>query len=82
MGGFKVYGTFFYQFYIFPGTIHQTTYLCMKEGSLFVLFCFVLFVLMRSAEPGCFRIAFLVSLGDEGCIRLVSWRLDFWCKSS
>ncbi len=29
--------------------------LSVKEGSLFVLFCFVLFVLMRSIEPGCFR---------------------------
>jgi hypothetical protein len=32
----------------------------MKEGSLFV--CFVLFVLMRSTEPGMLQNAFLVSL--------------------
>jgi hypothetical protein len=32
-------------------------HLSMKEGSLFVLFCFVLYciVVMRSTEPGCFR---------------------------
>jgi hypothetical protein len=34
----------------------------MKEGSLFGLFCFVLFVLMRSTERGMFQIPFLISL--------------------
>jgi hypothetical protein len=34
------------------GFIH----LSMKEGSLFVLFYFVLFVLARSTKSGCFRL--------------------------
>jgi hypothetical protein len=61
--------------------------LSMKEGCLFVcLFCFVLFVLMRSTEPGCFRLCswslWKALEEEEGCIGLVSWHLDLWCRSS
>ncbi len=45
-------------------------YLSMKEGSLFVLF---LFVLMRSIEPGCFKShswSLWKALKKEGCIGL------------
>jgi len=48
----------------------------MKEGNFFVLFCFVV---MRSIEPGCFRLCswcFWKALYEEGCMGLVSWRLD------
>jgi len=57
-----------------------TDNLSMKEGSLFVLF-----LLMRSTEPGCFRSCswFLWKVfEEEGCIGLVSWCLDFQCRSS
>jgi hypothetical protein len=33
----------------------------MKEGCLFVFFSFLFFVLMKSTEPRCFKIMFLVS---------------------
>ncbi len=53
----------------------------MKEGSLFVLF-----VLMRSTQLGCFRSrswSLWKALKEEGCISLVSWRLDsHWMISS
>jgi hypothetical protein len=58
------------------------------EGRLFVwfvLFCFVLFVLMRSTEPGCFRSrswSLWKALEEEGCMGLVPWGLDLRCKSS
>ncbi len=53
----------------------------MKEGCLFVLFCFVLFVLMmRSSELGCFRSCswplWKALEEEERCIGLVSWCLD------
>ncbi len=51
----------------------------MKEGSLFVLFCFVP---MRSTESGCFRSrswSLWKALKEEG-IGLVAWRLDLRCK--
>jgi hypothetical protein len=54
-------------------------YLSMKEGSLFC------FVLMRSTEPGCFRScswSLWKALDEEGCMGLVRWHLDLWCKSS
>jgi hypothetical protein len=57
--------------------------LSMKQGSL--LFCFVLFVLMRSMELGCFSShswSLWKAVEEEGCIGLVSWRLDLWCGSS
>ncbi len=57
-------------------------HLSMKEGRLFVLFCFVV---MRSTEPGCFRLhswSLWKALNEEGCMGLVSGRLDLWCKSS
>ncbi len=53
------------------------------EGRQFV--CFVLFVPMRSTEPGCFRLpswSLWKALEEEGCIGLVSWRLDLRCRSS
>jgi hypothetical protein len=59
----------------------------MKEGSLFVLF-----VPMRSTEPGCFRSCswyLWKALEEEGCIGLVSWHwtcaakvLGYWMISS
>jgi hypothetical protein len=55
-------------------------YLSMKEGSLFVLF-----VLMRSIEPGYFKLhswSLWKTLEEEGCIGLVSWCLDLQCRSS
>jgi len=59
----------------------------MKDGSLFcfVLFYFVLFVLMGSMKLGCFRLrswSLWKALEEEGCIGLVSWCLDLWCRSS
>jgi hypothetical protein len=57
-------------------------HLSMKEGSLFVLFCFVP---IRSTELGCFRSlswSIWKALQEEGCIVLVSWRLDLRCRSS
>ncbi len=59
---------------------HQ--HLSVKEGSLF---CFVLFVFMRSTKLGCFRLhswSLWKALEEEGCIGLVSWRLDYGCRSS
>jgi hypothetical protein len=55
------------------------------EARLFV--CFVLFVLMRSTESGCFRVhswsLFWKALDAKGCMGLVPWqRLDLPCKSS
>jgi hypothetical protein len=50
----------------------------MKEGSLFVcfvLFCFVLFVIMRSIKLGCFRLCswcLWKALDKEECMGLVS----------
>jgi len=54
--------------------------LSMKEGSLFVLF-----VLMRSTELGCFRLCswcLAKALDKEGCMGLVPWCLELRCKSS
>jgi hypothetical protein len=67
---------------IFVLMVPYIPYLSMKQGSLFLLFCFVL---MRSTELGCFRLHswFLwKALEEEGCISLVSWRLDLQCRSS
>ncbi len=54
----------------------------MKEDCLFVWF----FVLMRSTEPGCFRLcswSLSKALEEEGAWALVPWHLDLvWCKSS
>ncbi len=69
---------------------HNTTYyyLSMKEGSLFVLFCFVLFffVVMRSTEPPrCFKLCswcLWKALHEEWCMGLVPWRLELQFKSS
>jgi len=50
----------------------------MKEGSL------LCFVVMRSTEPGCFRLCswwLWKALNKEGCVGLVPWRLDLLCKS-
>jgi hypothetical protein len=49
------------------------------------LFCFVLFVLMRSTKLGCFRLrswSLWKALEEEGWYGLVSWRLDLRCRSS
>jgi len=49
------------------------------------LFCFVLFVLMRFTELGCFRShswCLWKALNEDGCLSLVPWCLDLWCKSS
>ncbi len=54
------------------------TSLSMKEGCLFVLF-----VLMGSTQPGCFRScswSLWKALKEEGCIGLISWCLDLRCK--
>ncbi len=51
----------------------------MKEGSLFC------FAVMRSAELGCFRSCswcLWKALDKEGCMGLILWCLDLWCKSS
>jgi hypothetical protein len=40
---------------------------------------------MRSTQPGCFRSCFWSlwkALEEEGCMGLVPWRLDLWCRSS
>ncbi len=61
---------------------HLANHLSMKEGCLF---CFVLFVPMRSTKLGCFRShswSLWKALEEEGCMGLVSWRLDLQCKSS
>jgi hypothetical protein len=53
--------------------------LSMKEGSLFCI------VVMRSIKLRCFILCswcLLKALDEEGCIGLVLWRLDLWCKSS
>ncbi len=55
------------------------THLSMKEGSLFC------FVVMRSTKLGHFRLCswcLWKALDDEGCMGLVPWHLDSWCKSS
>jgi hypothetical protein len=65
------------------GFSKEIQHLSMKQGSLFVLFC-----TYAIHWRGMLQIAFLVSLEssleeeEEGCIGLVSWRLDLWCKSS
>jgi hypothetical protein len=53
--------------------------LTMKEGCLFVLF-----VLMRFTELGCFKSHSwsLWKALEEGCISLVSLHLDLQCKSA
>jgi hypothetical protein len=51
----------------------------MKEGSLFC------FVVMGSTKPGHFRSCsscLWKALDKEGCMGLVPWHLDLWCKSS
>jgi hypothetical protein len=56
------------------------TFNTIYEGNLFVLF-----VLMRSTESGCFRWrswSHWKVLEEKGCISLVPWRLDLRCKSS
>jgi len=45
----------------------------------------VCFVVMRSTKLGCFRLCSWClwgALDREGCMALVPWRLDLWCKSS
>jgi len=52
----------------------------MKQGCVFVLFCFIR---MRSTELGCFRWcswSLWKVLKEDGCINLVPWCLDLWCK--
>ncbi len=61
------------------GNIWQIIYLWMK------VVCFVLFVSMRFTKLGCFRShswSLWKALKEEGCMGLVSWRLDLLCKSS
>jgi hypothetical protein len=57
-----------------------------KEGSLFVLFCFVLFCRYEIHQTRMLQIVFLVSLESsltmEGAFGLVPWCLALWCKSS
>jgi hypothetical protein len=51
----------------------------VKEGSLFC------FVVMRFTEPRCFRLCswcLWKALDEEGCMGLVPWHLDLWCKHS
>ncbi len=50
----------------------------MKENSLFC------FVVVRSTKQGCFRSCswcLWKALDEEGCMGLVPWWLDLWCKS-
>jgi hypothetical protein len=67
------------------GTIEnkKTLYIyIIYEERLFVLFCFVLFVLMISIEPGCLRLrswSLWKALDEEGCMGLVP---PLWCKNS
>ncbi len=45
----------------------------------------VCFVVMRSTEPGCFRLCswcLWKALNKEGCMGFVLWHLDLLCKSS
>jgi hypothetical protein len=42
-------------------------------------------VIMRSTQPWCFRLCsrcLWKALDEEGCMGLVPWCLDLWCKSS
>jgi len=58
-------------------TLTLVSNLCMKEGSLFC------FVVMRSIEM--LQISswcLWKALNEEGCMGLVPWCLDLWCKSS
>jgi hypothetical protein len=51
-------------------------------SKLVSLFCFVL---MKSSKPGCFMScswSLWKALEERGCIGLVPWGLDLWCKSS
>ncbi len=53
-------------------------YLFMKESSLFC------FVVMKSIKSGCFKFCSLClwkALNEKGCMGLVPWNLDLWCKS-
>ncbi len=59
--------------------LHQ--HLSMKEGSLF---CFVLFCRYEIHWTGMLQIMFWClwkALNEEGCMGLVPWHLDLWCKS-
>jgi hypothetical protein len=47
--------------YLFIYWVKKNKHLSMKQGNLFVCFVLFCFVLVRSTEPGCFRL-FLVSL--------------------
>jgi hypothetical protein len=61
--------------------IHGTSYLWSK---VVCLFCFVLFLTMRSAKPGCLEShswSLWKALKEEGCISMVPWPLDLWCRS-
>jgi len=65
----------------FERTLEGAGNLSMKEGSLFC------FVVMRSTKLECFRSCSwclwkALDRRGEGCMGLVPWRLDFWCKSS
>jgi hypothetical protein len=47
--------------------------------------CFVLFCSYEITEPVCFRSCswcLWKALEEEGCMGLVPWRLDLWCKNS
>jgi hypothetical protein len=55
----------------------------VSKGRLFV--CFVWIVLMRSTEPGRFRLCswcLWKALNEEGCMGLVPWSLVLRSKSS
>jgi len=73
-------GDWFIQWsYIIPTLLG---YLSMKQGSLFVLFCFIV---MRPTKLRCFKSSFWClwkALDEEACLGLVPWRLDLQCKSS
>ncbi len=64
-------------------TYHLPIYI-HRQGLRVVTPSFFCFVLMRSIELGCFRSrssSLWKALEEEGCIGLVSWRLDLRCKS-
>ncbi len=75
--GFEKFLSFQFKFLSIQKSHMLSIYISMKEGSLFC------FVVMRSAEPGCFRSCsscLWKPLNKKGCMGLVPWHLDLQCK--
>ncbi len=67
--------------YLFIISLYTYIYLWSK---VVCLFCFCTYDFHRT-QPGCFRLcswSLWKALKEEGCIGLVSWHLDLWCRSS